>query len=115
MPENMNIDLSAVDAAAEKYENEAAACSENEEVSTGHKVLFYIFLGALCLLGVGVPVLVFILIKKSKENKKLKEELKAKEAAPAEDTAAADQTEAPAEEAKAETKPEPEKEDKKKK
>jgi len=113
MPTDINVDLSAVDAAAEKYENEVT-CSE-DEVSTGHKVLFYIFLGALCLLGVGVPVLVFILIKKSKENKKLKEELKAKEAAPAEDTAAADQTEAPAEEAKAETKPEPEKEDKKKK
>ena len=45
MPENMNIDLSAVDAAAEKYENEAAVCSE-DEVSAGHKVLFYIFLGA---------------------------------------------------------------------
>ena len=114
MPD-INVDLSAVDAAAEKYENEQVTCSEDEEVSTGHKVLFYIFLGALCLLGVGVPVLVFILIKKSKENKKLKEELKAKEAAPAETNAAEGSEEAKGEEPKAETKPEPEKEDKKKK
>ena len=115
MPENMNIDLSAVDAAAEKYENEQIDCSE-DEVSTGHKVLFYIFLGALCLLGVGVPILVFILIKKSKENKKLKEELKAKEAAPAETNVAEGSEEVKGEEPKAEEKSEPEPEkDKKKK
>lgn len=111
MPTDINVDLSAVDAAAEKIQNEET--NTENELSTGHKVLFYIFLGALCLLGVGVPVLVFLLIKKSKECKKLKAE--AKEAAPAEDTAAADQTEVKGEEPKAEEKSEPEKEDKKKK
>jgi len=113
MPD-VNVDLSAINAEAEKIQNEELANTE-EELSTGHKVLFYIFLGALCLLGVGVPVLVFLLIKKSKECKKLKAEAEKKEETPAETNAAEGSEEAKGEEPKAETKPEPEKEDKKKK
>lgn len=113
MPD-INVDLSAINAEAEKIQNEELVNTE-EEVSTGHKVLFYIFLGALCLLGIGVPVLIFLLVKKTKECKKLKAE--AKETAPAETNAAeGSETENKGEEPKAEEKSEPEPEkDKKKK
>jgi len=75
MPNGYDIDLSAVDkAAAEVEQQEALETCENDEVSTGHKVLFYVLMGVLCLFGVGVPVLIFLLIKKCNEVKKLKEE-----------------------------------------
>jgi hypothetical protein len=111
MPTDVNVDLSAINAEAEKIQEQEL--NTEEELSTGHKVLFYVFLGALCLLGVGVPVLIFLLVKKSKECNRLKAEKK--EAALAETNAAEGSEEAKGEEPKAETKPEPEKEDKKKK
>ena len=114
MPTDVNVDLSAINAEAEKIQEQEL--NTEEEVSTGHKVLFYVFLGALCLLGVGVPVLVFLLIKKSKECKKLKAEAEKKEETPAETNAAEGSEETKGEEPKAEEKSEPEPEkDKKKK
>jgi len=114
MPTDINVDLSAINAEAEKIQEQEL--NTEEEVSTGHKVLFYVFLGALCLLGVGVPVLIFLLVKKTKECKRLKSEKK-EEAAPAETNAAeGSETENKGEEPKAEEKSEPEPEkDKKKK
>lgn len=40
----------------------------DENVDTGHKVIFYVIIGALCITGIGIP---FAIIKYRKMKKKL--------------------------------------------
>ena len=45
-----------------------AAC---DEVTTGHKVAFYVILGLITVSGVGLPITIYLLIKEKKKNKQL--------------------------------------------
>ena len=45
-----------------------AAC---DEVTTGHKVAFYVILGLIAVSGVGLPITIYLLIKEKKKNKQL--------------------------------------------
>ena len=47
---------------------EEAAC---EQVSTGHKVAFYVILGLIAVSGVGLPITIYLLIKEKRKNKQL--------------------------------------------
>lgn len=67
---------------------------------TGHKVLFYVMAGIVCLSGIGVPILVWRLIKRKKQIKQLQDQLVALQAPPA--------TPAPTAEATAESSATPE-------
>lgn len=81
-----------------------AAC-DDDAVDTGHKVVFYIILGLIGLSGVGIPVLVFLLVKEHKKRKQAEDALNEKNGS------APKQEETKAEDVKSEpeTKPEPEK------
>lgn len=54
-----------------------AAC-DDDAVDTGHKVVFYIILGLIGLSGVGIPVLVFLLVKEHKKRKQAEDALNEK-------------------------------------
>lgn len=63
----------------------------------GHKVLFYVMAGIVCLSGIGIPILVWRLIKRKKQLKQLQDQLAALQAAPVTPVApTAEATEAPA-------------------
>lgn len=62
----------------------------------GHKVLFYIMAGIICLSGIGVPILVWRLMKRKKQLKQAQEQLAALQAPPATPAPTAEATEAPA-------------------
>lgn len=65
-----------------------------DDCDTGHKVIFYVILGLIGLSGVGIPVLIFLLVKEHKKRKQLEDTLNGK--------AATEKTETPAtEDAKA--------------
>lgn len=68
------------------------AC-DDDEVGTGHKVVFYIILGLIGLSGVGIPVLVFLLVKEHKKRKQAEDALNEKNgaAAPTQEDAKADE------------------------
>lgn len=53
------------------------AC-DDDAVDTGHKVVFYIILGLIGLSGVGIPVLVFLLVKEHKKRKQAEDALNEK-------------------------------------
>lgn len=59
----------------------AAAEAACDEVTTGHKVAFYVILGLIAVSGVGLPITIYLLIKEKKKNKQLIE-AQAKAAAP---------------------------------
>ena len=70
---------------------------EDDGLDVGHKIGFYIILGLIGLSGVGIPILVFLLVKEHKKRKQLEDTLNGKA------------VEAPkTEEAKAETEVKPE-------
>lgn len=71
--ENFDLDLTEVEK-AEQQSTEVVSTEETEE-STAHKVLFYIVMGILGLSGVGIPVLIWLLVKKSKRLKQVEKEL----------------------------------------
>ena len=75
----------------------AEATCEDDGVDTGHKVVFYIILGLIGLSGVGIPVLVFLLVKEHKKRKQVEAELSAKT-----ETTPATQEDAKADEKKSE-------------
>lgn len=56
-------------------ENEVVAPVATEEacteVTTGHKVAFYVILGLIAVSGVGLPITIYLLIKEKKKNKQL--------------------------------------------
>lgn len=84
---DFNLDLSEVEKANEvAVENTACTTSDSEE--KGNNVVFYIIMGVLCLSGIGVPVLVFLLLKERKKRKQAEEQLNkpAEEAKPSEKT-----------------------------
>lgn len=74
---------------------------EDDGISTGHKIAFYVICGIVCLTIVGIPVLGVLYLKERKKVKMLTEQAAVTETAPAE--------EAPAAEAEAKTQAEPEK------
>lgn len=82
-----------------------AAC-DDDGVDAGHKVVFYIILGLIGLSGVGIPVLVFLLVKEHKKRKQAEDALNEKNgsAPKQEETKAEDEKKS-----EPETKPEPEK------
>lgn len=47
---------------------------------TGHKVLFYLMAGIVCLSGIGVPILVWRLLKRKKQLKQVEAQLAALQA-----------------------------------
>lgn len=72
----------------------------DDSVDTGHKVIFYVILGLIGVSGIGLPIVIWLLIKERKKRKQLEDALNAQTtAAPA--TA---ETQAPAAESQ-ETKP----------
>lgn len=56
----------------------AEATCDDDAVDTGHKVVFYIILGLIGLSGVGIPVLVFLLVKEHKKRKQAEDALNEK-------------------------------------
>lgn len=71
---DFNLDLSEVEKANEvAVENTACTTSDSEE--KGNNIVFYIIMGVLCLSGIGVPVLVFLLLKERKKRKQAEEQL----------------------------------------
>ena len=44
-----------------------------DDCDTGHKVIFYVILGLIGLSGVGIPVLIFLLVKEHKKRKQLED------------------------------------------
>lgn len=77
---DFNVDLSEVNKVAEQEAEQEAVVATDEEPSTGHKVVFYIILGLVGLSGVGIPVLIWLLIREKRKVKQL-EEAKAPETA----------------------------------
>ena len=79
MAKDFDIDLSSVEQAqeivAQKEANEIAESDDEEEESTGNKVIFWIFMGVISVLGIGVPILIYVLIKKINQNKQLQKQL----------------------------------------
>lgn len=70
-----NLDLSEVEKANEvAVENTACTTSDSTE-EKGNNIVFYIIMGVLCLSGIGVPVLVFLLLKERKKRKQAEEQL----------------------------------------
>lgn len=67
-----NVDLSEVKAAEEQVQQEEVVVTDETE-STGHKVIFYIILGLVGLSGVGIPILIWLLIREHKKVKQLTE------------------------------------------
>ena len=76
---DFNVDLSSVEQAqelvAQKEANEVVSSDDDDEESTGSKVFFYIIMGILGICGVGVPILIWFLVKSRKKNKQLQKEL----------------------------------------
>lgn len=77
---DFNLDLSEVNKVAEQEAQQEEVVVTDEEPSTGHKVVFYIILGLVGLSGVGIPVLIWLLIREKRKVKQL-EEAKAPETA----------------------------------
>ena len=67
---DFNVDLSEVKAAEEQVQQEEVVVTDETE-STGHKVIFYIILGLVGLSGVGIPILIWLLIREHKKVKQL--------------------------------------------
>lgn len=77
---NINLDLSEVaekseEIAAQQEAEAAPVCTCDDEMTTGHKVVFGIVIGILCLSGVGIPVMIWLLIKSHNKNKDLQKQL----------------------------------------
>lgn len=73
----------------------------DDSVDTGHKVIFYVILGLIGISGIGLPIVIWLLIKERKKRKQLEDALNAQTTAT---TTPAVTTEAPAAESQ-ETKP----------
>ena len=68
---DFNVDLSEVKAAEEQVAEQQEVVVTDETESTGHKVIFYIILGLVGLSGVGIPILIWLLIREHKKVKQL--------------------------------------------
>jgi len=73
----------------------------DDSVDTGHKVIFYVILGLIGISGIGLPIVIWLLIREHKKRKQLEDTLNAKTTTAAPATA---ETQAPAAESQ-ETKP----------
>lgn len=93
---NYDVDLSSVEQAqemaAQKETNEVVN-SDDDEDEGGNNIVFWIIMGVLSVFTIGVPILVYFLVKKIKQNKQLQKQLDEKAI-----------TEKPAENAESETK-----------
>ena len=83
MDENNNV----MTTAAEQVNNVVAAQQEScpviadDSVDTGHKVIFYVILGLIGISGIGLPIVIWLLIREHKKRKQLEDTLNAKTAA----------------------------------
>ena len=75
----INLDLSEIDEKAaeiqEAEQNEVVCENCDDEMSTGHKVVFGIVMGILVLSGIGIPVMIWLLIKSHNKQKQLQKQL----------------------------------------
>ena len=72
--------------AAEQVNNvvaqqESCPVVADDSVDTGHKVIFYVILGLIGISGIGLPIVIWLLIKERKKRKQLEDTLNAKTAA----------------------------------
>lgn len=74
----------------------------DDNVDAGHKVIFYVILGLIGVSGIGLPVVIWLLIREHKKRKQLEDTLNAQTATTV--TPATAETQAPAAESQ-ETKP----------
>ena len=74
---------------AEQVVNNVAAQQEScpvvaeDSVDTGHKVIFYVILGLIGVSGIGLPVVIWLLIREHKKRKQLEDTLNAQATATA--------------------------------
>lgn len=80
MNDDFNLDLTEVEKAAVAEQNTNVPATEEDDDNVGHKVVFYIVMALLGLSGVGIPVLIWLLVKKSKKLKQVQKELDAAKA-----------------------------------
>jgi hypothetical protein len=80
MNDNFDLDLTDVEKVAEQQSTNEVVSADDDDDSTAHKVVFYIVMALLGLSGVGIPILIWLLIKKSKQLKQTKKELEAAKA-----------------------------------
>lgn len=94
---NYDVDLSSVEQAqemvAQKETNEVVSDDDDEE--EGNNIVFWIIMGVLSVFTIGVPILVYFLVKNVKQKKQLQKQI---------DENAAKTDEKPAENAETETK-----------
>ena len=94
---NYDVDLSSVEQAqemvAQKETNEVVSDDDDEE--EGNNIVFWIIMGVLSVFTIGVPILVYFLVKNVKQKKQLQKQI---------DDNAAKTEEKPAENAETETK-----------
>ena len=72
----------------------------DDSVDSGHKVIFYVILGLIGISGIGLPIMIWLLIKERKKRKQLEDALNAQTTS----APATTETQAPAAESQ-ETKP----------
>lgn len=73
-------------------QQESCPVVADDSVDTGHKVIFYVILGLIGISGIGLPVVIWLLIKERKKRKQLEDTLNAQTTA----TPATAETQAPA-------------------
>lgn len=75
---NYDVDLSSVEQAqemvAQKETNEVVESDDDEDDGV-NKVVFWIIMGVLSVFTIGVPILVYFLVKKVKQNKQLQKQI----------------------------------------
>ena len=73
----------------------------DDSVDSGHKVIFYVILGLIGISGIGLPIVIWLLIKERKKRKQLEDALNAQTTA----APATTETQAPAAESQETEKP----------
>lgn len=61
-------------------QQESCPVVADDSVDTGHKVIFYVILGLIGISGIGLPIVIWLLIKERKKRKQLEDTLNAQTA-----------------------------------
>lgn len=64
-------------------QQESCPVVAEDSVDTGHKVIFYVILGLIGVSGIGLPVVIWLLIREHKKRKQLEDTLNAQATATA--------------------------------
>ena len=64
-------------------QQESCPVVAEDSVDTGHKVIFYVILGLIGVSGIGLPVVIWLLIREHKKRKQLEDTLNAQATAAA--------------------------------